>query len=155
VGISRRTFYRCFSGVDEIVEALVRDDFVEPVKRLRGLIPLDEIKSSTLLMLERNFNAVFEKKDLYTKLLDYHGRSSLAWTIVRATYPLNLEIFRSSPIFAPNETEFSSYFTAVSLAMIIDWWLREKINISPKQMAKFANTWVFSRWRAPDVAQPY
>jgi AcrR family transcriptional regulator len=146
VGISRRTFYRCFSGIDEIVEALVYDDFVAPVRQLRNIMPLDEIKSATQLVNESTHTSVYEKRNLYAKLLDYRGKYSLAEAIKKATFAFNLEVF-GKYLKDSDEVEFSSYLVAASSAMAIDWWLRDHINIPPKQMAKYQTTWLYAHFR--------
>jgi len=145
-GISRRTFYRYFGGIEQIVTMLVRDDFIEPVIQIRSILPIDEIKSAQILMLERIYAVIYEKRVLYEKLLDYRGKRSLAEVITEESYTLHLKIY-SSFIPDKSELEYASFFTAVSQAMIIDRWIRNEMVIPPKQIAKYASMWVFAHFR--------
>ncbi len=144
--ISRRTFYRCFSSIEEIVEDMVYDDFLGPPIKLRSVLAMDTMKSGTLLCTESVLTLVSEKRELYAKLLDFRGYQSLAQTIVSKTYDFNMKVF-GSYIDDPVELDFSSYMIASSQAMIVDWWIREQKDISPGQLAKLSNAWVFSHFR--------
>jgi AcrR family transcriptional regulator len=144
--ISRRTFYRCFNGIDEIVEKMIHDDFLGPPIKLRSVLAMDTIKSGTLLCTESVLTLVFEKRDMYEKLLDFRGHYSLAKIITNQTFAFNMKVF-GVYVDDPVELEFSSHMIAVTQAMLVDWWIREKKDISPKLFAKLSNAWVFSHFR--------
>lgn len=144
--ISRRTFYRCFSGINEIVEGMIYDDFLGPPIKLRSVLDMDTIVSGTLLCTESVLTLVYEKRDIYAKLLDYCGSYSLAKSITEQTYAFNMEVF-GTYVEDPVELDYSSQMIAVSQAMLVDWWIREQKDLSPKLMAKLSNAWVFSHFR--------
>ena len=146
-GISRRTFYRWYNGIEDLVVALVRKDFIDPVRQTRSVLPLDEIKSSTLLMTERGINTVNENKVLYQKLLDYNGYKSLAETIIDETYLLSLEIF-ASYIENVTELEYAAYEISAAHAMVLDRWLRGQFNVTPKQLARFTTDWLYAHFKS-------
>ena len=144
-GISRRTFGRHFSGIGDIVDAQIREDFVEPVRQLRNLLPMEEIKSSPILLIERMFQTFYENRDYYSKLLHYRGNMSLVEAITREISILNREIY-STYDMTPEDRDFAVYLFASTQAMIFVWWIREKEDIPPKQMAKLYHSWCFGHW---------
>ena len=56
VGISRRTFGRHYDSIDDVISVQIRDDFVEPIRQIRSLLPMDEIKSSSICLLSECSN---------------------------------------------------------------------------------------------------
>ncbi|MDR0513590.1 MAG: TetR/AcrR family transcriptional regulator [Coriobacteriaceae bacterium] len=149
LGISRRTFYRHFETLDDVVEALVYDDFIGPVRSIRATLPIEEIKSAGRLLVERSHKVFYEERKRYRKLLNYKGNMSLVETITRETYQLNQEIYQDYTL-APDEKDFAAYFAAASSAMIFAWWITEREDIEPKRMAKLTYEWAFSHWNDID-----
>jgi AcrR family transcriptional regulator len=146
VGTSRRTFYHYFDGIEDVVTSVIHDDLIAPILKLRSLIPLDDMKSSSLLGLEMSCNILFEKRDFYLKMIDYRGRMSLVEKVAKQFETLNLEIYQKYPI-APEEREFIAYYFGFAGIMSIIWWLENKPELSPKQIAKYLDTWAFAHFR--------
>ncbi len=153
-GVSRRTFYKHFAGVDDIVLAQLDEDFLYPVLNLRKLLPMDEIKSSATLMLERLCTTLYEKKDLYRKLEHYRGRNSLLEAINEKMIRLNLELYENT-IDDDEEREIAAYFCSVGCNGLLIRWITTDNTIDPKHMAKYLNDWVFAHWREINSEKEY
>jgi AcrR family transcriptional regulator len=145
-GVSRRTFYNYFGSIDAIVASLVTDDFVTPVIELRKLLPLDNMKSSTLLGVEMLCQTLYDNRDFYIKMVEFRGRLFLATEIIQQTQALNSMIYEHYDL-SSEEKEFIAYHIAASLTMTLLWWLENKQDIEPKRMAKYLSTWAFSHFR--------
>ena len=144
--ISSKTFKRYFAEISNIVDERIRDDFVKPVTQLREILPVEEIKSAPLLMIENAFRIFYENRDSYKKLLHYRGNMTLVETITQEVRALNQEIYSTYDI-SQEERDFAAYFFASTQAMIFMWWVQEKEDVLPKQMAKQYYAWAFGHWQ--------
>jgi len=109
---------------------------------------MEEIKSSSILMLELAFQTFFENKDYYLKLLNYRGNRSLSETMTRELCALNQEIYATYDM-SPEDRDFAAFVFASTQVSVFIWWTQEKPEIPPKRMAKQYYTWLFGHW--PEV----
>jgi AcrR family transcriptional regulator len=144
--VSKKTFYKHFESKHDLLIVLIHNDIIAPVLRLRAILPLDEIKSSPLLVTERTYQTLYENRAVYRNILASLGRTGLADLILTETYTFNCEVFGLMKM-TPEETEYASYFVAASDAMIQARWLEQGCPTPPKQMAKLCGAWVMSHFR--------
>lgn len=145
-GLSRKTFSKHFTSKEDVVAAQMHDDFVAPVRALRALLPMDEIKSSTSLMLEKTHITMYENKDYYLSVTKGCGMAWFIETYTEQSYRLNLELYEERG-FPAEEVDFVAHYYAASQAMVFEWWLSRGMDVPPKQVAKMMNTWGFAHWR--------
>jgi AcrR family transcriptional regulator len=148
-GISRRTFYKYFSKTEEIVIAQIQDDFITPVREIRNLLPVDEIKSSMILMLEMMSATAYNHKEYYRGLLHFRGHNTLVEAIVTEVSALNAELYVSR-IESSEERAFVSYAFGWVPSILLLWWIDKGNETDPKTMAKYIERWLFSHWREID-----
>ena len=144
--VSRRTFYNNFVNIDTIVDTIVYDDFIAPPLVLRGLLPVDEIESSVILMIEMNMKTLYENQDFYKAVLHFKGQNSLIKTIVGHVRAFNKEVYRKF-LGDTEENEFVAYLFAWSPAIALLWWIEYEGQTDPKTMAKYLDQWTFAHWR--------
>ncbi len=144
-GVSRRTFYNNFDSIDAIVDVLVFDIFAAPSRNLRTLLPVDDIKSAVILMLEMSFKTIYENRDFCRGALHYRGQYSLLKGVVQHVRALNREVYVIH-LGDTEENEFVSYLFAGMAALTILWWIETDGEIEPATMAKYIDRWTFANW---------
>lgn len=144
--ISNKTLYKHFEGKPAIVKALLYDDFIASVITIREVLPVDNIKSATILMLEKTQMSIYENRTIYKNLIKYYGQESLKRDITEQLSNLNNKLYTQYD-FPDDEREFVAFFLASSQASILIWWLCEHDDIPPKRIARLFSTWAFAHWR--------
>lgn len=147
--VSNKTLYKYFEGREDIVRAIVRRDMADPVRALRSLLPIDDIKSATPLLLEKTCTSVYEHRELYKSLLSSMDRATFTSIVTEELYQLNMEVYGLRGL-SQIETEFVSHLFASMQTPLIAWWLEGHEDMSPKQVAHYFNVWAFSSWREFD-----
>lgn len=145
-GISNKTFYKHFEGKPALVQAIVDDDLVAPVIKVREVLPLDAIKSATLLMTESTYATLDRHRAVYKNLIRHFGREELGRAIVGALLPLNESLYQKYS-FSPEETQFAAYFFAATQVNILVWWFDGHEDIPAKQVAYLHYKWAYAYWR--------
>jgi AcrR family transcriptional regulator len=141
--VSRRTFYRYFDSKNDIIAALIQDDFVRPVETIASLLPLDEIKSSTRLMMERLHRTFFDNMDYYDRLVASIGKQGFIDAFVREEGDLNKQMYidKGAPAI---EAQFASDILCAAQATALVWWLDHR-ELNYRQMADMNLKWVHTR----------
>ncbi|MDR3053340.1 MAG: TetR/AcrR family transcriptional regulator [Coriobacteriales bacterium] len=147
--VSRKSFYKHFASKEDIIEAQIHEDMVQPTKDLRKLLPLEQIKSSPLLATEQFHVRIYNNRDFYQNLLEHFGKAPLVEIITRQITNLNQEIF-STYGFEEDELRFMCHYLGAVQAMMISWWLEGNLDIEAKQFAGLMNDWSFARFRELD-----
>ena len=145
-GVSTKTLYKHFENKEGIVRAVVRADCVTPVLAIRELLPVDDIKSSTRLMIEKNQSDLWEHRAFYTGLLKHFGREHLAAIVVDEVSRLNRSIFATYDL-SDIECDFAAHYLASAQMSILCWWFEHHEELSPKEVARLFNVWGFSHFR--------
>jgi AcrR family transcriptional regulator len=141
--ISKKTLYKYFEGKPDIVETLIYDDIVAPVLELRRILPNNDIKSASILMIERDFETMYDNREMYKNLLKNFGRMEFIDIIISITEKLNLNVY-STLNLSEADLKYSSYFVAAANAMVKTRWIENNFEESPKQMAKLTSEWTLS-----------
>lgn len=147
--VSRKTFYNYFENKKSIVEAQLQADFTEPSRQYREILPAEEIKSSTTLLLNQLYVNLGEKKTYYESILRNYGKMEFMETAITVLVPFGRKIFDGYDL-PEDEIDFISYFFAVTAPASVIWWLDGHTDVSPKRMAKLVNTWAYAEWRKLD-----
>lgn len=147
--VSRKTFYNYFESKQSIIEAQLRADFTEPSRQFREILPAEEIKSSTTLLLDKLYATLGENRAYYENLLRHYGKMKFMETAITVLDPFGREIFTGYNL-PEDEIDFISYFFAVTAAASVIWWIDGHADVSPKRMAKLVNTWAYAEWRKLD-----
>jgi AcrR family transcriptional regulator len=141
--VSRKTFYRYFEGKEDIALALFQDDFVHPVTTLQSLLPLDEIKSSTQLMMQRLHRTFQVNMDYYAALIEGIGKQAFVDLFIEHSGKTTYSMF----IRRGYDEVQSSYVADIlngAQALSLIWWLGHR-DLSVKQMADLNMQWVSVR----------
>ncbi|MDR1014954.1 MAG: TetR/AcrR family transcriptional regulator, partial [Coriobacteriales bacterium] len=141
--VSRRTFYRYFESKDDIIAALIQDDFVRPVETIAGLLPLDEIKSATRLMMERLHRTFFDNMEYYERLVSSIGTQGFIDAFVKEEGELNRQMYLEKGL-SEIEAQFASDILCAAQAASLVWWLGHR-ELDYRQMADMNLKWIHVR----------
>jgi AcrR family transcriptional regulator len=144
--LSRRTFYKHFNNKDDVIAALIAEDFLEPAKALRSVLDLRTIKSSTILLSERIYQNFLEQAPVYRNLLENMGRDKLLYGILDANYHYSQTIF-SEYDFPADEMDYAAYIMAAVTATTCIHWMKEGFKEPAVRMAQLYSTWMNGHWR--------
>jgi AcrR family transcriptional regulator len=146
---SRKSFYRHFECREDVLRAMVYDDLCLPLKSLISFLPVSEIKSAPLILVERTFLTIFSNRGCYENLVTHFGRMQLAEVLLTVLNVHSLEMIASAtPITIVQE--FDTYFDSGSLAMSIIWWIDRDMDITYREMAKMYTKRLYARWQEMD-----
>jgi AcrR family transcriptional regulator len=149
--VSKKTFYRYYDNKEALVREIIRNDFVYPVISLREILPVSEIKSSTVLMLERHYQAMEKHRDFYRGLMEAQGWSWLADIMIDEMHQLQKKLYHAPDFarynFDEAELDYISYLFSAASVMISLWWIRSDTDIDSKRLTKLDDTWRFAHWR--------
>ena len=155
-GISRKTFYRYFDAKDDVLKALIEQHFVIPVANVNNALPVMEIISSDVLLVEGTFSTFYTHRDFYSALILGPGEQAFREAFTKVMYDVNRHIYGtvapasdsfSTLAFDEDELDFSSFFVAAAQTEVIIHWFKQGLKTPPKRMAKLAVQWVFAHWR--------
>ena len=149
--ISRKTFYVHFCDKNEIVEQLLLQDVIEPMSSLHNLLPHIDADSAPELITEKLYQSFYEKRDYYSKIVEatYWCQSTFIKIATDKIYAVDLQIlnelgFRGSTV----ELDYTCYFFASSQAILLQKWIRDRMIVPPKEMARFYCKWTMPYWRS-------
>jgi AcrR family transcriptional regulator len=143
---SRRTFYKYFADKEAVARTMIREDFVEPVIAMRSIMVLENIKSATLLLTERCYQAVLDKSACYLNLHKNMGKPKLLYMILEENYLLGKGIFKKHP-YPESEMDYAAWIMASVTATTVVRWIEDGFVVAPSRLASLYVTWVMSHWR--------
>lgn len=133
-GVSRKTFYQFFKDKNEVVEHIVYESIIEPMKQIRALS--NEFEFPSLTIMSWLYEQLYKDKYFYSKISSFTGQNSFFELMLGFTSSIVYERFNVLNI-SEQEKEYSIYFYASSHTMILAKWINEGMKITPKEMASF------------------
>ena len=137
-GISRKTFYQYFKDKNEIVEQIVYENIIKPMKHMRNLSGSFEFPSLTIMSWL--YEQLYKDRLFYSKISSFTGQNSFFELMLGYTSDIVYEKFSSLNI-SEQEKEYSIYFYASSHTMVLTKWINDGMQITPKEMASFYEKW--------------
>ena len=150
--VSSKTFYKYFEGKPGLVHALMYDDWAAPILKVREVLPLEKIESSTTLMIAQSFEQVWSKRALYRNLFKNYGRTELADDITEALSELNRTIYSTYGLEDEELDVVVRLFSTMQIPLV-HWWLTERDDIPPQRMARYYEDWCFGHWQDLDTSR--
>ena len=137
-GISRKTFYQYFKDKNEIVEHIVYESIIQPMKHMRNLSGSFEFPSLTIMSWL--YEQLYRDSLFYSRISSFTGQNSFLELMLSFTSDIVYEKFNSLNI-SEQEKEYSIYFYASSHTMVLIKWINDGMQITPKEMASFYEKW--------------
>ena len=140
-GISRKTFYEYFKDKNEVVEQIVYQNIIHPMKQMRNLSESFEVPSLTIMSWL--YEQFYKDRAFYSRISSFTGQNSFFELILSYTSDIVYEKFSALNI-SEQEKEYSIYFYASSHTMVLIKWINDGMQITPKEMATFYEKWTIS-----------
>lgn len=142
-GISRKTFYQYFKDKNEIVEHIVYESIIQPMRHMRSLS--GEFEFPSLTIMSWLYEQFYKDRLFYSRISKFTGQNSFFELMLSFTSDIVYEKFKTLNI-SEQEKEYSIYFYASSHIMILTKWINDGMQISPKEMASF-----YEKWTIPNI----
>ena len=133
-GTTRQTFYRHFQDKYEVVERIIKDEILQPI---RPLLQNDMIDESMILI----FSNLQKEKEFYTKLAKTTGQNSFEEIVRKCVEELLLEFMISKTGEKVVKDRWltpamiAKYY-AQSMTFVVMNWIQSGMLLSPKEIAE-------------------
>ena len=132
--LSRRSFYRYFSDLEDVLDSLLKNTF-QNLAIPNSLPLIEEIQNNFEFWLDHKaLFAALDRSGMIDKLFEYTVRYSDPYAIrdILAPDDLGLDIYREANLFA----------TTGSIALAVAWY-KDGFRKKPEQMAQIAHRMLF------------
>lgn len=149
--ISRNTFYANFEDKDDVVRLIFETSVLQPIRDLNRLLGIDDLEPLMERINEQMYERIAEERDFFTRLIGpMRGKDDTFIRIAtRMIYELNMELIPAvTTIKSSWRIDYTAYFFASSQAMLIQKWVSDGVEASPKDLAEFYSHMTGSFWRS-------
>lgn len=136
-GVIRPTFYNHFQDKYELLEWIIMQEVLSPIKPLIGAGLVDE----AILLI---FTAILKDQEFYTKASRLEGQNSFESIARDCIRRILLEIMENHAVFhAPKNSwitpEHIAEYYAQSMCYIVMTWIRSNMAVPPQEMVEVYN----------------
>ena len=145
--VSRSTFYKLYKDKYDVVTTVYKKEIVEAFNELMKLLPEFDEKLD-LIATEWFFQRFYNHSKLYRNLLVNSGNDWFINIFIDTCSALAKEYTKDiMQSISSQMLDYTCYFFASSLAMILKKWLSENCTIPPRELAEYYYSWFGSYWR--------
>lgn len=132
-GVIRVTFYNHFQDKYDLLEWIIREQILEPVR----ILFQNRMYRDAIILI---FTNVVKDKEFYRKVSKLEGQNSFAEIVEKNIYEfLQSEFARLEICKKPEHpwmtSEYLGKFYAVSMTFVVIEWIRKGMTVSPGEMA--------------------
>lgn len=136
-GVIRPTFYNHFQDKYELLEWIIMQEVLSPIKPLIGAGLVDE----AILLI---FTAILRDQEFYTKASRLEGQNSFESIARDCIRRILLEIMENHSVFhAPKNSwitpEHIAEYYAQSMCYIVMTWIKSNMAVTPQEMVEVYN----------------
>ena len=143
--VSRGAFYDYFADKEAVVGSIVTEEIIEGPKLLMQSVPINQYKSSSQILVEMLYSAIYQNKDFYIQLNKVDNGVLLVKLLTLGFMSLNKEVLISYKL-PKDEERYAHYFFAVSNAALVGKWLDNNMDITPARLCHLFNKWTLRYW---------
>jgi len=144
--VSRAAFYDCFVNKEAVLESIVNEEVITPMKMLYETIPKEKIKSTQLIMTEVAYENIRKNSVFYSKVNKAEKGALLVRVITNEVIALTDPILQDFDI-AEDERFYTAYFFSTATAVVISKWLSRGLDVEPARLSQFFNKWTLHYWQ--------
>lgn len=155
-GISKKTFYNHYPSKQDLVPALLEEDFFNPVRELRKSMYADQLRTMGDQACENSYRVFSKYYPLYRNIMDSIGKLEFFHLFAQGSANLNREIYVKFDGTEVDEVEldFMCGFLGEASAYSLRWWMDRGFQPDAKTMGVLYNRWAISHvHRAPEIQQ--
>ena len=149
--ISRNTFYANFEDKDDVVRLVFESSVLQPIRDLNRLLDIGDLEPLMERMNEQMYERLAAEGDFFKNLIGpMHGNDDTFLRIAtRSIYQLNIELLPQTTTLAGDwHIDYIAYFFASSQAMLMQKWVADGMEVSPKELADLYGSVTGTFWRS-------
>lgn len=151
-GLSRKTFSRNFSDLQDVVVYQVFLDFIQPICELKSI--MGDFMVDTPTTFNRNLHVLRQNKAYYDDVAATYGMLWLTEQIAQAALQLDYDPYEHHH-FTPTERSFVEHFYVHAVASVYRWWMEEGMETPEEDVARMTDRWLYARFdNLEDDARP-
>ena len=141
-GLSRKTFSRNFSDLEDVVRYQVYLDLVKP---MRGLFEIMcNVAYGVSLSYERNLALIKQNADYYTRICAQFGSAWLSEQLAQLTLAEDFNPYEHHEL-SDLELSFVENYFAHAAAEAFRWWIDGGMVVPEKEVAGLIEKWLYAR----------
>jgi AcrR family transcriptional regulator len=143
--VSRNTFYTHFRDKDDVLEAAIKGDIIQPLETLSRLLRANEFKTGSQMVNENFYKGIYENGSFYTALMSNDEPAMVVPTLTKLFQDMLTEMLLHYQM--PDlEREYMVYFFASSQAMLLRKWILDGLQLTPQQICRLHFKWAMHSW---------
>ena len=149
-GVSRKMFYTEFENKEDVVRALFERHAVRPSKTLNKMLSLSDLYSMEELVMAKFYEGIYEQREYYINLIGpIFGKDDVFIRVATNTLlDFNEQLLpQLGNIGNGWQAEYTCYFFASSQSMYLQKWIRDKMPVSPHELASHYLSMTSAFWR--------
>lgn len=139
--ISRKLFYIFYHDKYDILEEILRKDFMYEFNDL--LDKFGRIELNRSIILETLYQRIFDNGEFYLKIIKTDAGNILKKYLLSYMIESMGKILNGAKI-EDREREYAMYFFSAAQVRLIEKWILDGYEISPRQMAVYYKKWAVS-----------
>lgn len=144
--VSRASFYKLYSGKDELLAQILRDDVCAPVQRIREAIPTRKFNAQANVIIDEVQCAnILEHADFYRKVLK-ECPLLFERELTRGFADVNRRVLEDYPL-DDREKEYMAFFFAANHVMLLGKWIHDGMDATPEELAQWYQKWATASWK--------
>lgn len=142
LGISRKAFYTRFESREAILDAILFDDIVEPVKTLYPALTRSVSEQmSARIVNEQVYQSIAEQADFYIHLVSLNEESVVNNAFQKCFQKAQDYSRFIGGVEHTDEYEYASRFLAASNTAMVMYWLRNSMKTPIPVIAEWYDSW--------------
>ena len=145
--ISRKSFYNYFKDKDDLIEHIIHEDIIQPIRELVTQFPTDQFKSLPKMSTEKYYQRIYDRREFYSKFVTRQARYQFQDLLINEMTKINTEALVNSQI-PKDEQSYMAYFFAASQSLLTIKWIQDGFIFTPREMMRFFFKWTLHAWWA-------
>ncbi len=146
LNISRKTFYKYYNDLFDILKTILNDDYSAHT----SIVLLDNNqKEDSVIVLNSLYAKLYDHKDFYRNIYQMEKeRKFLLDNIYKENIKLNHHVFSSLPIPYKNsiEKEYHIHLAALSGMNLVEKWIKNNFDLGSREISEIFFNYVVSSW---------
>lgn len=138
-GVARKTLYAHFRGKEGVLRCIIYDDIAAPIKTLMPFMPLGDAEAGGRMLTRQIYEGIYAHKDFYCRAVVQNHINILGEVIRDVMTDTTLSLFRGEEGDCSEKYLYAAQFTSGAHAAVIKQWLRDGMEVSPKELTD----WIF------------
>ena len=150
-GLSRRTFTRYYSSLEDVAKEQVRDDALGPAAAIMETLPVDIMMDPGYITYASILRAIYAHRTFYRRVSESFGSMWCVEQYMDATKSMVLQRYLPD-VIPEDEVGYAEHFFRGAAAMAIKWWVEGDFAASPEWVALLIMRWHYGHLNTLPIA---